>query len=335
MNVFTRTTRLIRLALVVGCGLWIVPTSVNAQSLWVSTAKSAGGRPIEVARFGTGPVNVLIVGSLHGNEPDTLELMDATCRLAASHDPPEPVTLLLIRTLNPDGAVDLTRTNARGVDLVRNFPSHRFTRIPNQLTGPYPASEPETQYMLRVLEEYRPARVIHVRSGIDESPLILINEPWMNAGGEPILPPHVLRSPFDKTYKAGSLEEFVTLQMNGHIATLTLARPGGKSIEAADLLRLAIGQLASPPASMANRAEPARQVPPVQGGAVPGSNGAVPNQSAGSGNTVSPSAMTAKPVAAKEVELLPPPPEFEATGKKPSQASDVDSRYFELPPPPH
>lgn len=312
----------------VGCGLWIVPASASAQPVWVSTAKSSGGRPIEVARFGSGPANVLIVGSLQGNEPDTLGLMDATCQLAAAHAPPEPVTLLLIRTLNPDGAVDLTRTNARGVELTRNFPSHRFTRIPTQLTGPHPASEPETQYMLRVLEEYRPVRVIHVRSGFGESPLILFNETWIAGSGEPVLPSHVLKSPFDRTYKAGSLEEFVSLQMNGHIATLTLARPGGKPVEAADLLRLATGNLASPASSMASRAEPAPNHPAAAGGMAPHTQVFPENGSPSS-------TMTAKPVTTKVVELLPPPPEYESTGKPASRNSEEDSRYFELPPPPH
>lgn len=118
---------------------------------------SVEGRPIEVIRSGTaGGVPVLVVGVIHGDEDAGLAIVDEVARLA----PPAGVELWVVPTMNPDGTAAQTRGNARRVDLNRNFP---YAWAPMgtpgywQYAGPRRASEPETQAMVRLIREIRPA----------------------------------------------------------------------------------------------------------------------------------------------------------------------------------
>ncbi|WP_437223563.1 M14 family zinc carboxypeptidase [Planctomicrobium sp. SH661] len=306
--------QLLLTALCCSCAVLSMQASAAAQSLWASTAKSSGNYPIEVARFGKGNQFVLIVGSLLGNEPESLELMDAACKLASTVPPPEPVTLLFVRTMNPDGVHELVHTNSRGVELNRNFPSPHFTLIPNRLTGPAPASEVETQYMLRVLQEYKPSRVIHVRSGHGDRPLVLVNDLWVANGQAPVLPKHVNHGYFEQAFKVGSLEEYVARQMKTPVSTVTLAANGAQQLKAAELLRFATSNVAGTSAAPAGIAE--QTAPPKE-------------------MTSSPASAPEEAVAkALEVEFLPPPPEYASTQRPDQGAAAGDTRYFELPPPP-
>jgi len=315
-------------------GLCSVPP-VHADSPWVSTAQSTGHRPIQVARFGKGPQNVLVVGSLSGNDPETLALMDAACKISSQYPPPEPITLLFVRTLNPDGAADLVHTNSHGVELNRNFPSPYFTSIPNRLTGPAPASEVETQYMLRILEEYKPVRVIHVRGGVGESPLVIVNELWMTLGEKPTLPEHVHLGFFEHSYKAGSLEEYATRMLNASVSTIHLAATGARQLDPGELLRFATGQLSStnPPASLArqgNSPSMTQKTTPVA--TIPESEAVSPP----AGKAPSSPHSANQNATRGEVEFLPTPPEFMTTGRTGGSTTDQsDGRYFELPPPSH
>jgi len=305
--------------------LWTGVVTAQSGSPWLSTAKSSGQHPIEVARFGKGSKNVLIVGSLAGNEPESLTLIDAACALSSQYSPPEGITLLFVRTLNPDGMVDHVHTNSRGVDLNRNFPSRYFTSIPDRLTGPAPASEVETQYMVRILQEYQPVRVVHLRSGMGEHPLILVTEGWTPAGKPAVVPERVSVGLFDRSFKAGSLEEYAARGMNAATATIYLSAPDQPQITAAELLRFVTGNLnpqsGMPPASLAEKASRSESKPTTPSPGIP------------EGNSVTTSGISPQTRPAEEVEFLPTPPEFLTTGK--TDAKSEPSRYFELPPPPH
>ena len=115
---------------------------------------SVEGREIRVTRVGdaAAPVNVLVVGDVHGNEPAG-EAIVARLRSVRV----DGVAFWLVRTGNPDGRARRTRQNARGVDLNRNFPyrwaaAARGTYYP----GPRGGSEPETQALMRLVKRVRP-----------------------------------------------------------------------------------------------------------------------------------------------------------------------------------
>ena len=122
--------------------------------------RSVLGRPITaVARGTAGGARVLVVGVIHGDEDDGVAILE---RLAVTAVP-EGVELWLVESINPDGQAAGQRGNANGVDLNRNFP-HEWGPIGQPGDGQYagggPASEPETQALMRLVEELRPDLVL-------------------------------------------------------------------------------------------------------------------------------------------------------------------------------
>ena len=91
--------------------------------------RSYEGRPIDVVHIaGTGK-RILVVGCIHGDECEGIEV---TRLLARSHSTAD---LWLVHQLNPDGYARGSRTNAHGVDLNRDFlaATQRETRIARKL----------------------------------------------------------------------------------------------------------------------------------------------------------------------------------------------------------
>ena len=116
---------------------------------------SAEHRPIELLHVpGAGAgARVLVVGSIHGNEPAGIAIVRA---LERSHPHAD---LWLVPTLNPDGFARGTRQNAHGIDLNRNFPAGwRRSGPPDSVhaAGPRPFSEPETRVARAIVARVKP-----------------------------------------------------------------------------------------------------------------------------------------------------------------------------------
>jgi Penicillin-insensitive murein endopeptidase/Zinc carboxypeptidase len=95
-------------------------------------------RPIYAYRFGNPAARkLLVVGSIHGNEPAGLEVTRRLLHVA----PPVHAELWVVPTLNPDGLARRTRANAAGVDLNRDF-------------GAF--SQPETRLARALIRRVRP-----------------------------------------------------------------------------------------------------------------------------------------------------------------------------------
>ena len=134
-----------------------VPTKPRVERL----GRSVQGRAINVVRIGdpAAPRKVLVVGCIHGNEPEGRKIVDLL-RAAA---PPAGVELLLVRNLNPDGFQRHTRQNAHGVDLNRNSPEgRRFLGGPGTAyyAGPRAFSEPETRAIRALILRDRPVATV-------------------------------------------------------------------------------------------------------------------------------------------------------------------------------
>ena len=114
---------------------------------------SVENRPIKAVRSGDGPRRVLVVGSVHGEEPGG----HAVVRALRARRTPAGMTLYTVRTANPDGLVRGTRVNARGVDLNRNF-AHRWRRSARGrfYSGPRAFSEPESRALRRFIRKVDP-----------------------------------------------------------------------------------------------------------------------------------------------------------------------------------
>lgn len=123
---------------------------------------SVEGRPIDAIRIGPDvPGGVLVLASIHGSEPAGTPLLRELERALALHPDAwstEPITLVPIA--NPDGYARRSRTNARGVDLNRNFPSANFAT--SERHGDAPLSEPESRALERFVVERRPRRIVSI-----------------------------------------------------------------------------------------------------------------------------------------------------------------------------
>jgi hypothetical protein len=118
---------------------------VRSEPVGVSTR----GQEIRAFTLGSGRPRILVVGSIHGNEPAGTVV--ATRLLHAR--PASRGSITIVPDLNPDGHAAKRRSNARGVDLNRNFPgSWRAIRT----AGSAPASEVETRVAMRLMGRLRP-----------------------------------------------------------------------------------------------------------------------------------------------------------------------------------
>ena len=123
--------------------------------------KSVQGRDISLCHVGGSHIgaknSLLVIGSIHGNELAGLAVVDEIVKNGALDS-----DVWVIRNANPDGAAANTRQNANGVDLNRNFPTEWLPSDPTlgTFSGYSPASEPETQTLMRVIDELKPKSVI-------------------------------------------------------------------------------------------------------------------------------------------------------------------------------
>lgn len=118
---------------------------------------SVQGRPIRAYRKGNPNATrkLVVFGQMHGDERGARR----TGWYLVAHVPVSlDADVWIVPTLNPDGAARGTRTNARGVDLNRNFPHYwRYHgKGTSTYSGPSAASEPETRAAMRFLDEVRP-----------------------------------------------------------------------------------------------------------------------------------------------------------------------------------
>jgi murein peptide amidase A len=91
--------------------------------------RSEEGRPIDVVHVAGSGKRILVVGCIHGNECEGIEVTGLLARSRPTAD------LWLVHQLNPDGYARRSRANAHGVDLNRDFlaATQRETRIARKL----------------------------------------------------------------------------------------------------------------------------------------------------------------------------------------------------------
>jgi predicted deacylase len=151
---------------------------------FASIGRSAEQRDIAVLTFGDGPRPVLLIGGLHtGPEDNTRVLAEQVATYFAANPGavPASITLVILPSANPDGTAHGIHTNARGVDLNRNWPSadwvaeacHPTTGCTPFLGGDAPLSEPETQALFRAIETLQPEITAVWHS---EAPVVEANE---------------------------------------------------------------------------------------------------------------------------------------------------------------
>ncbi len=129
------------------------------KSLLLGTTR--WGLPLLAHRFENHGPEILILGGVHGNEIEGVILANLLLAELLQNFPWK-LNLTLIPQMNPEGVLLHQRTNSAGVDLNRNLPTKDWS---SQLTnpkyppGPHASSEPETQALLKFLQQY-PAKFI-------------------------------------------------------------------------------------------------------------------------------------------------------------------------------
>ncbi len=282
------------------------PTFDLGTVSWRRDYESAERRPIETAIFGKGPQRIAVISSLSGNAESTVSLVEKMAGIFARDElMPVQLSILAVRSPNPDGLAGRTLTNSRGVDLNRNFPSTRFTANPRRETGEKPGSEPETRALIQLLNQFRPSLVIHVVESRSTRGTVRSDDFVPRD-----LLPRFDSAPFDKVYKTGSLAGYVHETMHCSVVELELPIETSTTQEEEALLQLLVATLDQSVRSLKSQLAERRNL--AQQNTTPSST-----REAGS---VRPDGLRGN------VEFLPPPPGFPAENVKP--------RFIELPPPP-
>jgi len=123
-------------------------------------------RPIMCLVLGDGPDVTFIMATIHGNEPAGTPLV----RRLATHLRQKPELLagrkvVLMAVANPDGLVNGTRYNAKGIDLNRNFEAKN--RVNRKETGLTALSEPEARAIKQVIRQYMPDRIVSIHQPLN------------------------------------------------------------------------------------------------------------------------------------------------------------------------
>lgn len=111
---------------------------------------------------------VLFIGVFHGDEPEGEFLINNLIdEIQNNFESYKQVKTLFIPVLNPDGKALNTRVNANGVDLNRNFPTENWelSAIKDAYySGDAPASEIETQFLMSIIEEFKPDLIMSLHT---------------------------------------------------------------------------------------------------------------------------------------------------------------------------
>lgn len=127
--------------------------------------RSVENRPIPCVVFGSGPVTVFFIASIHGNEQAGTPLLEGLAEHLRRH--PELTTgrrVVLLPEANPDGMAHNTRNNAHNVDLNRNFAAPN--RKNSKKYGMNALSEPESAVIEKLIRLYTPTAIVTLHQPI-------------------------------------------------------------------------------------------------------------------------------------------------------------------------
>ncbi len=145
---------------------------------------SLQGRPVLSYRFGQGSTHIAFIGGIHqGNESNSTDLINKAVTYYSDNpnEIPAGLTVYFIPNVNPDGFDLKQRTNSRGVDLNRNWPTQDWKPDTFDVDGlvkggggSKPFSEAETENLWNYIQanEIISAIFYHARGGdvVDTNP---------------------------------------------------------------------------------------------------------------------------------------------------------------------
>lgn len=155
----------------------------QAQQLGPSGGRSVKGLPLLVRRVPAAAsgkaraTRILLLGGIHGDEPTSSAIILRWMRNLGT-PAARQFSWSIVPLANPDGMLTKrqTRTNARGVDLNRNFPTHDWQREterywvrttgrdPRRFPGKTPLSEPESRWLDEEIRRFQPDLIVSVHA---------------------------------------------------------------------------------------------------------------------------------------------------------------------------
>ena len=153
--------------------------------LILSGACSNKGTPILAKEYGPlksrqPQARVLLIGGIHGDEYSSISIVFKWMQILDVHHS-GLFHWIFVPLLNPDGLLQphSTRTNASGIDLNRNFPGPLWQEVsyshwegvagknPRYYPGTIAASEPETRFLAKLIQDFRPQAIVSVHSPLN------------------------------------------------------------------------------------------------------------------------------------------------------------------------
>ncbi len=134
-----------------------------------SIGYSSRKKPIFLSCHGSGSRNILLLGGVHGDEPEGVFLaeryekaiQDGMIQIGVD------VRLYICTTLNPDGYSMNRRTNDHNVDLNRNLPTKdwkpEFDNV-RYYPGSSALSEPESKITVKIIQKLCPLLILSLHS---------------------------------------------------------------------------------------------------------------------------------------------------------------------------
>ncbi len=206
------------------------------QKLTLSGAKSVKGLPILVREFPPlsprkPQARILLLGGIHGDEYSSVSIVFKWLDILNKYHS-GLFHWRVAPLVNPDGLLrrQSVRMNANGVDLNRNFPTtdwrqesreywiNRTKRDPRRYPGPSPLSEPESAWVTKEIEQFKPHAVVTVHAPYG----------LLDFDGPPTTPPeklgNIYLSPLG-TYP-GSMGRYVGVDKKIPIITIELPYAG-------------------------------------------------------------------------------------------------------------
>lgn len=130
----------------------------------LESGESCEGHPIPVFKTDIkAPKYLYLMAGVHGDEVEGVYVLKELFSWLKTEHTLKDMPIVVIPILNVDGYRQQTRVNAHSVDLNRNLPTKDWTATATQAKynpGPKPLSEPENQFLVKLLDKYKPGLII-------------------------------------------------------------------------------------------------------------------------------------------------------------------------------
>jgi murein peptide amidase A len=155
------------------------PRNQFVKALQVKTlGTTKNNRNIELHQLTSGKITLLLLGGVHGDEPEGYFLVEKFMNSPELWMELEGrASLYVIPRVNPDGCASGERVNGNGVDLNRNMSTKDWSPVaakPRYNPGPSPASELESRILMKLIDDLKPDLIISAHSW---EPMINYNGP--------------------------------------------------------------------------------------------------------------------------------------------------------------